>query len=152
MLSYDDTSCCWLFCLTSQVLCWDCAHKVTLYASGLLQNSSITLSEIVSCGKPNGLEFTICNKFNPKVSPTGPHIHWALLPAVSTDNRRRAEWAISNFNVVKLALPGWLYGVLFIKVQVDALPRRCYKRTMNGQWHLRPHKRQTYTEPASHNC
>lgn len=98
-----------------------------MYTCGLLQNSSLTLSKIVSCRKPNGFEFTVCNKLNPKVSSTGPHIHWALLPAVSTENGGGAEWAISHLNVVKLAFPRWFYAILFIKVQSDALSWRCYK-------------------------
>lgn len=100
---------------------------LSLNAPGLLQNFSLTSSEIVSCRKPDGFELTVCNKSNPEVSPSGPHIHWALLAAVSTNNGRRAERAVSNFDVVKLAIPGRLYGVLLVKVQVDALSRRRYE-------------------------
>lgn len=85
---------------------------------------SLTLCEVVPGRKAYGLQFSICHKLDVQVPPTGADICWALLPTIATDQRRETKGPIADLNVVKLALPGWLYGILLIEEQVDALPRR----------------------------
>lgn len=56
------------------------------------------------------------------------HIGGAFLTAVPADERGEAKGPVSDLDVVKLAFPGRLDGILVIKEEVDALPRRGWKQ------------------------
>lgn len=75
----------------------------------------LTLCEVIPGSETNGLQFTISHKLDVEVSPTGADICWDFLPTVATDDGRETKGPITDLDVVKLTLPGWLYGILLIK-------------------------------------
>lgn len=99
--------------------------QITLY--------SLTLCEVIPCRETDGLQFTISHELDVQVPPTGADICRAFLPAVSTNEGRETKGPIADLDVVELALPGWLYGVLVIKEQVDALPGSGWRRRRGGE-------------------
>lgn len=82
----------------------------------------LTLCEVIVGRETNGLQFPISHELDVQVPPTGAHVRRALLPTVATDDGREAEGPVADLDVVELALPGRLDGVLLFKEQVDALP------------------------------
>lgn len=89
---------------------------------------SLTLCEVVPGREANGLQFTIRHKLDVQVSPAGADVCRAFLPTVAANEGREAKGPIADLDVVELALPGRLYGILVIKEQVDALPGRGWRR------------------------
>lgn len=83
-----------------------------------------TLAEVVACGESGSLQFAVRHKFDVQVAATGVDVSRALLATVAAEERREAEGPVSDLDVVKLAFPGRLDGILVVKEQVDALPRR----------------------------
>lgn len=75
----------------------------------------LTLCEVIPGREADGLKFTIRHKLDVKVSPTGADVCRAFLPTVATNEGREAKRPIADLNVVELALPGRLYGILVIK-------------------------------------
>lgn len=82
---------------------------------------SLTLCEVIPGRETEGLQFTIRHKLDVQVPPTGADIIWAFLPTEATDDGRETKGPIADLDVVELALPGWLDGILVIEEQVDAL-------------------------------
>lgn len=64
-----------------------------------------TWSEVVCCRKSSSLQFTIRNKFYPKIAATRSDIWWILLTTVASDDWREAKRPVPNFNVIKFAFP-----------------------------------------------
>lgn len=73
------------------------------------------MCEVVPGREANGLQFTIRHKLDVQVPPTGADVCRALLPTVATNEGREAKGPIADLDVVELALPGRLYGILVIK-------------------------------------
>lgn len=84
----------------------------------------LTLCKVISGREAYGLQFTVCNKLDVQVPPTGADVRRAFLPTVATNEGGEAEGSIANLDVIELALPGRFYGIFVIEEQVDALPRR----------------------------
>lgn len=85
------------------------------------------MCEVIAGRETNSLQFAISHKLNVQVPPTGADIGRAFLPTVTTDDGRETKRPIADLNVVKLALPGRLDGILLIEKQVDALARRSWE-------------------------
>lgn len=99
---------------------------------------SLTLCEVIPCRETNGLQFAISHKLDVQVPPAGADVCRAFLPTVATDYGREPKGTVTNFNVVKLAFPGWLDGVLLIKEQLNALSGRgCSRPTGQGKGKLK---------------
>lgn len=94
--------------------------------------SALTLREVVAGGEADGLQFAVCHKLDVQVSAAGADVVRALLAAVATNEGREAKGSIAHLNVVELALPGRLYGVLVIEEQVDALAWSRWRRGAGG--------------------
>lgn len=84
----------------------------------------LTLGEVVASRESKSLQFTVRHKFDVQIASTGVDVCWTLLATIAADEGREAEGPISDLNVVKFAFPGRLDGILVVKEQVDALPRR----------------------------
>lgn len=81
------------------------------------------MGEVVAGGEADGLQLAVCHELDVQVSAAGAHVRRALLATVAPDEGREAKRSVPNLNVVKLALPGWFYGVLVVEEQVNALAR-----------------------------
>lgn len=95
--------------------------------TGPFKRRRLTLGEVVACRESESLQFTVRHKFDVQVASAGADVCGALLATVAANEGREAEGPISDLNVVKLAFPGRLDGILVFKEQVDALPRRGWK-------------------------
>lgn len=73
------------------------------------------MCEVIPGREADGLKFTIRHKLDVKVSPTGADVCRAFLPTVATDEGREPKGSITDLDVVELALPGRLYGILVVK-------------------------------------
>lgn len=93
-----------------------------------------TLREVVARREPGGLQFPVGHKLDVEVAAAGAHVGRALLAAVAADEGGEAEGAVPDLDVVKLALPGRLDGVVVIEEEVDALARRGCKRPALRRW------------------